>query len=79
MEYTIQILIICTIILYTNYHIMPVKMIIRYLELEVNLFVFRILKISEYIKMYKKWWVFVGKKIRDDYYNIWKPPEALLD
>jgi len=43
--------------------------IIKIIELEVRLFFFRVKKISEYVKMYKKWWIFVGKKIRDDYYN----------
>lgn len=43
--------------------------IIKVVELEINLFFFRINKISEYVKMYRKWWVFVGEEIRDDYYN----------
>jgi hypothetical protein len=42
---------------------------IKIIDLEVNLFFFRIKKIGEYARMYKEWWVFVGKKVGDDYYN----------
>lgn len=40
------------------------------IELEISLFVFRIKKISEYIRMYIKWWKFIGKEIRNEYYKI---------
>lgn len=43
--------------------------IARMIELEVNLFFFRVKKIGEYIKMYREWWLFVGKEVRDNYYN----------
>jgi hypothetical protein len=39
------------------------------LELELYLFVFRMKKIPEYFKMYRKWWRHAGKEIRDNYYN----------
>lgn len=44
---------------------------IRIIKLEVNLFVFRIKKISKYVKMYFEWWRFVGEKVRSDFN---KPP-----
>jgi len=36
---------------------------------EYRLFLFRIRKLSEHVKIYRKWWVFVGKYSRDRFYK----------
>jgi hypothetical protein len=42
---------------------------IKSIQLELHLFLFKIRKIKEFVKIYCKWQSFVSKKVRSDYYN----------
>ena len=46
-----------------------VKGIEAVVSFEVNLFLFRIRKITQYIRMYCVWWRFTGKKVRSKFYR----------